>query len=124
MSGSGAPASTMRPFSMTTRRHRQLVARIRGAEPERNTLRLGLPHVYTLMISGAVFVIWQGGEGVASGAMSVVEFVAYLALFIRFVERGFRIPQLVNSIQTGGSAYARLARRCWCLPSTWRVSRR
>jgi ATP-binding cassette, subfamily B, multidrug efflux pump len=41
--------------------------------------------------------------------MSVVQFVAYLALFSRFIERGFLIPQLVNSIQTGGSAYARLA---------------
>ena len=72
-------------------------------------LRLGLPPVYsTLMTSGVVFVIWQGGERVVSGAMSVGEFVAYLALFIRFVERGFRIPQLVNSIQTGGAAYARL----------------
>src|SRR5688572_24498592 len=73
-------------------------------------LRLGLSPVYsTLMTSGVVFVIWQGGERVVSGAMSVGEFVAYLALFIRFVERGFRIPQLVNSIQTGGAAYARLA---------------
>jgi ABC-type multidrug transport system fused ATPase/permease subunit len=73
-------------------------------------LRLGLPPVYsTLMTSGVVFVIWQGGEHVVTGTMSVGEFVAYLALFIRFVERGFRIPQLVNSIQTGGAAYARLA---------------
>jgi ATP-binding cassette subfamily B multidrug efflux pump len=29
-------------------------------------------------------------------------------LFVRFVERGFRIPQLINSIQSGGAAYARL----------------
>ena len=72
-------------------------------------LRLGLPPLYsTLMMSGIVFVIWQGGERVAAGAMSVGAFVAYLALFIRFVERGFRIPQLVNSIQSGGAAYARL----------------
>jgi ATP-binding cassette, subfamily B, multidrug efflux pump len=72
-------------------------------------LRLGLPPVYsTLMMSGIVFVIWQGGERVVSGAMSVGAFVGYLALFIRFVERGFRIPQLVNSIQSGGAAYARL----------------
>ena len=72
-------------------------------------LRLGLSPVYsTLMMSGIVFVIWQGGERVVSGAMSVGAFVGYLALFIRFVERGFRIPQLVNSIQSGGAAYARL----------------
>src|SRR6185295_2871687 len=57
---------------------------------------------------GIVFVIWQGGERVVGGAMSVGAFVAFLALFIRFAERGFRIPQLVNSIQSGGAAYARL----------------
>ncbi len=72
-------------------------------------LRLGLPPLYsTLMMSGILLVIWQGGERVVSGAMSVGAFVGYLALFIRFVERGFRIPQLVNSIQSGGAAYARL----------------
>ena len=72
-------------------------------------LRLGLPPLYsTLMMSGILLVIWQGGERVVSGAMSVGVFVGYLALFIRFVERGFRIPQMVNSIQSGGAAYARL----------------
>ncbi len=73
-------------------------------------LRLGLPPLYnTLMMSGILLVIWQGGERVVNGAMSVGVFVGYLALFIRFVERGFRIPQMVNSIQSGGAAYARLA---------------
>lgn len=72
-------------------------------------LRLGLPPLYsTLMMAGVLVVIWQGGERVVDGAMSVGAFVGYLALFIRFVERGFRIPQLVNSIQSGGAAYARL----------------
>lgn len=72
-------------------------------------LRLGLPPLYsTLMMSGILFVIWQGGERVVDGAMSVGAFVGFLALFIRFTERGFRIPQLVNSIQSGGAAYARL----------------
>ena len=72
-------------------------------------LRLGLPPLYgTLMMSGIVLVIWQGGGRVVDGVMSVGAFVGYLALFIRFVERGFRIPQLVNSIQSGGAAYARL----------------
>ena len=73
-------------------------------------LRLGLPPLYsTLMMSGVLFVIWKGGERVVDGAMSIGVFVAYLALFVRFVERGFRVPQLVNSIQSGGAAYARLA---------------
>jgi ATP-binding cassette, subfamily B, multidrug efflux pump len=94
---------------MTTRRHRQLVARFAERNLSATRLRIGLPPVYPLMTSGVVFVIWQGGERVVRGAMSVGQFVAYLALFIRFVERGSRIPQLVNSIQTAGSAYARLA---------------
>jgi len=73
-------------------------------------LRLGLPPIYsTLMMSGVLIVIWQGGARVVDGAMTVGAFVGYLGLFMRFVERGFRIPQLVNSIQSGGAAYARLA---------------
>jgi ABC-type multidrug transport system fused ATPase/permease subunit len=40
--------------------------------------------------------------------MTVGAFVAYLELFLRFVNRGHRIPQLVNSIQSGSAAYARL----------------
>jgi ATP-binding cassette, subfamily B, multidrug efflux pump len=73
-------------------------------------LRLGLPPLYSaLMTSGILFVIWQGGERVVDGAMSVGVFVGYLALFVRFVERGFRIPQLLNSIQSGAAAYARLS---------------
>ena len=72
-------------------------------------LRLGLAPLYsTLMMSGILFVVWQGGERVVEGAMTLGAFVGYLALFTRFVERGFRIPQLVNSIQSGGAAYARL----------------
>jgi ATP-binding cassette subfamily B multidrug efflux pump len=40
--------------------------------------------------------------------MTVGAFVAYLELFLRFVNRGHRIPQLVNSIQSGAAAYARI----------------
>ncbi|MEZ4503173.1 MAG: ABC transporter ATP-binding protein [Dehalococcoidia bacterium] len=73
-------------------------------------LTLGLRPLYsTLMMTGVLFVIWQGGERVVSGAMTLGAFVGYLALFIRFVERGFRVPQMINSIQSGGAAYARLA---------------
>ncbi|MDB5862136.1 MAG: multidrug transporter ATP-binding protein [Ramlibacter sp.] len=72
-------------------------------------LRLSLPVVYsTLMMSGIVVVISHGGQRVVDGAMSVGAFVAYLTLFVRFAERGFRIPQMVNSIQSGGAAYVRL----------------
>ncbi|HKQ65495.1 MAG TPA: ABC transporter ATP-binding protein [Methylomirabilota bacterium] len=72
-------------------------------------LRGGLQPIYTtMMIAGVVLVVWQGSERVVAGAMTVGGFVAYLELFLRFVNRGHRIPQMVNSIQSGASAYARL----------------
>jgi ATP-binding cassette, subfamily B, multidrug efflux pump len=72
-------------------------------------LRSGLRPVYTtLMTAGVLFVVWQGGEKVVSGAMTVGAFIAYLELYLRFVNRGFRVPQMINSIQSGAAAYARL----------------
>lgn len=72
-------------------------------------LRSGLRPVYTtLMSAGVLLVVWQGGGQVVSGAMTVGAFVAYLELYLRFVNRGFRVPQMVNSIQGGAAAYARL----------------
>src|SRR5262245_45350681 len=40
--------------------------------------------------------------------MTIGAFIAYLELYLRFVNRGFRVPQMVNSIQSGAAAYARL----------------
>ncbi|MCC6180171.1 MAG: ABC transporter ATP-binding protein [Chloroflexi bacterium] len=83
----------------------------RQAEANLAVARLqgGLRPTYTaLMTAGVILVVWQGGERVVAGAMTVGAFVAYLQLFGRFVERGFRVPQLVNSIQRGAAAYARL----------------
>ena len=72
-------------------------------------LRGGLRPVYTtLMGAGVLFVVWQGGEKAVSGAMTIGAFVAYLELYLRFVNRGFRVPQMINSIQGGAAAYARL----------------
>ena len=72
-------------------------------------LKGGLQPIYTtLMTAGVVVVVWQGSERVVGGTMTVGAFVAYLELFLRFVNRGHRIPQLVNSIQSGAAAYARL----------------
>jgi len=72
-------------------------------------LRSALQPVYSMLITaGVVLLIWQGGMRVVAGAMTVGAFVAYLQLYGRFIGRGFRIPQLVNSIQSGGAAYARL----------------
>ena len=84
-----------------------------GGQAETNLalvrLRGGLRPVYTtLMSAGVLFVVWQGGEKVVNGAMTVGAFIAYLELYLRFVNRGFRVPQMINSIQGGAAAYARL----------------
>ena len=72
-------------------------------------LKGGLQPIYTtLMIAGVVLIVWKGSERVVAGVMTVGAFVAYLELFLRFVNRGHRIPQLVNSIQSGAAAYVRL----------------
>src|SRR5258705_592866 len=72
-------------------------------------LKGGLQPIYTtLMIAGVLLIVWQGSERVVAGVMTVGGFVAYLELFLRFVNRGHRIPQLVNSLQSGAAAYARL----------------
>lgn len=72
-------------------------------------LRGGLRPVYTtLMGAGVLFVVWQGGDKVVSGAMTIGGFIAYLELYLRFVNRGFRVPQMLNAIQAGAAAYARL----------------
>ncbi len=71
--------------------------------------RSGLRPVYTtLMSAGVLLVVWQGGEKVVSGTMILGAFIAYLELYLRFVNRGFRVPQMINSIQSGAAAYARL----------------
>ena len=83
----------------------------RFAERNLSVIRLkgGLQPVYTtLMTGGVLLIVWQGSTRVIAGAMTVGAFVAYLELFLRFVNRGHRIPQLVNSIQSGAAAYARL----------------
>jgi ATP-binding cassette, subfamily B, multidrug efflux pump len=72
-------------------------------------LRGGLQPIYTtVMIAGVVLIVWRGSERVVAGLMTVGAFVAYLELFLRFVNRGHRIPQLVNSVQSGAAAYARI----------------
>jgi ATP-binding cassette, subfamily B, multidrug efflux pump len=96
-----ASASVQRVASLSDRFAQRSLRLIR--------LKGGLQPVYaTLMTSGVALVVWQGSERVIAGAMTVGAFVAYLELFLRFVNRGHRIPQLVNSLQSGAAAYARL----------------
>jgi ATP-binding cassette subfamily B multidrug efflux pump len=79
-------------------------------------LRAGLQPIYQLLITaGVVPLIWQGGMQVIAGTMTIGSLVAFLQLYARFIGRGFRIPQLVNSIQSGGAAYARIC--AWLAPA-------
>lgn len=72
-------------------------------------LRSGLQPIYRLLVvGGVVFLLWLGGQRVAAGAMTLGAFVAYLDLYTRFVNRGHRVPQLFNSVQSGAAACARL----------------
>jgi ATP-binding cassette subfamily B protein len=96
-----AGASVQRVAGLSERLGRRSVRLVR--------VRGGLQPLYaTIMTSGVVLIVWQGGERVIAGAMTVGAFVAYLELFLRFVNRGHRIPQLVNSLQSGAAAHARL----------------
>ena len=40
--------------------------------------------------------------------MTLGAFVSYLELYLRFVNRGFRVPQMINSIRAGTAAYSRI----------------
>jgi len=81
------------------------------ARAELSAIRLdeALSSIYTALLSaGVVFIVWLGGERVVTGSMSVGALVAFLALFVRFVTRAPRIPQLFNRVQAAGAAYRRL----------------
>jgi ATP-binding cassette, subfamily B, multidrug efflux pump len=89
------------------------VARFAAAQAraELSAIRLdeALSASYTALLSaGVVFIIWQGGNRVVTGSMSVGALVAFLALFVRFVTRSPRIPQMFNRVQAAGAAYRRL----------------
>ena len=87
----------------------QLSRRYADANVALVRLRSGLRPVYTtIMTAGVVLVVWQGSLKTIDGVMTLGAFIAFLELYLRFVNRGFRIPQMINSIQTGGAAYARL----------------
>ncbi|MHB8574378.1 MAG: ABC transporter ATP-binding protein [Dehalococcoidia bacterium] len=84
----------------------------RQAEANLATTRVqtGLRPVYSsLMTAGVLLLVWKGSERVIAGGMTVGALVAYLQLYVRFIGRAPRIPQMVNTIQAGGAAYDRLA---------------
>jgi ATP-binding cassette, subfamily B, multidrug efflux pump len=72
-------------------------------------LRSTLAPTYTvMMVAGVVVILWRGGEQVVTGLLTAGQLVAFLDLYLRFVQRGFRVPQLINSVQAGGVAYRRV----------------
>jgi ATP-binding cassette subfamily B multidrug efflux pump len=86
-----------------------LSARYAQANVATTRLRALLQPVYSLlMVSGVLIVVWKGSEDVIDGAMTVGGFIAYLEIFLRFTGRAPRIPQLINSVQSGASAFERL----------------
>jgi ATP-binding cassette subfamily B multidrug efflux pump len=86
-----------------------LSAKYAQANVATTRLRAFLQPVYSLlMVSGVLIVVWKGSEDVIDGAMTVGGFIAYLEIFLRFTGRAPRIPQLINSVQSGASAFERL----------------
>ncbi|MBI5879284.1 MAG: ABC transporter ATP-binding protein [Chloroflexi bacterium] len=90
------------------------VAGLSQAQAEANLaserLRLTMqPVYYFFMVLGSVLLVWQGGERVLAGAMTVGGFVAYVELYLRAVNRGLReLPVVVNQLQASVAVYARL----------------
>ncbi len=73
-------------------------------------LRVGLqvPYIF-IMAAGVIVLVWQGSERVLTGAFTIGSFVAYLELYLRAINRGFReIPTVINQVQASAAAYARL----------------
>lgn len=94
---------------LAARRVAAMADRQAVAELDAIRLEAALAAAYTFLLSaGVVFVVWLGGREVAAGALSVGGLVAFLQLFVRFVGRAPRIPQMANRVQAAGAAYVRL----------------
>ncbi len=91
-------------------RLRRLADTQADAELAAARLQAGLAPVYTVLVTaGVLAIVWLGGHRVVSGALSIGDLVALLALFGRFTGRAFRIPQMANRVQAAAAAYGRLA---------------
>src|SRR5262249_15246754 len=62
-----------------------------------------------VMSVGVIFVVWQGGERVLDGAMTLGAFVAYLELYVRCVQQGIRLRQVANAVQAAVAGWGRIA---------------
>jgi ABC-type multidrug transport system fused ATPase/permease subunit len=76
----------------------------------RERLRVGLQMPYIIIITlGVILLVWDGSNKVFTGIWTVGAFVAYLELYLRAINRGFReIPVLINQVQASAAIYTRL----------------
>ena len=95
--------------SAAVRQFADVSSRFAASNLATQRLGLGLTAFYSVLIcSGVIWIIWRGGEEVIAGSSTVGVLVAFTELYLRFVNRGFRVPRLFNSLQSAGAAYARL----------------
>ena len=74
-----------------------------------NWLQGGLAPVYGFVMTAGVLALFGfGGQNVIQGGLTVGAFVAYLELYLRFIGRAPRIPQMLNALQGGAAAFKRL----------------
>ena len=98
-----------RTHSATQRVQRVAEERAR-AELATIVLSQALAAIYTTLLSaGVVMIVWQGGNAVIAGQMTVGGLVAFLQLFARFTGRVPRIATMINRLQASGAAYRRLS---------------
>ncbi len=86
-----------------------LAARRADAELRAIKLDEALAAVYSaVLVAGVVFIIILGSGEVTAGRLTIGGLIAFLQLFIRFTARAPRLPQMLNRVQAGGAAFARL----------------
>ncbi len=67
------------------------------------------PVYATVTSAGVVAILWVGGSRVGAGTLTIGALITFLTLFSRFTGRAFRIPQMVNRVQSAAAAHSRLA---------------
>lgn len=91
-------------------RVRALAEQQASAELASTRLDSLLAPVYaTVTSAGVVAILWIGGARVGAGTLTIGALITFLTLFSRFTGRAFRIPQMVNRVQSAAAAHSRLA---------------
>lgn len=86
-----------------------LSGRLAAASLAEIRLQAGLQPLYTLLVSaGIIIIVWMGGQQVVSGQLTTGALVGFMLLYLRFINRGFRLPLFFNRIQAAGVAWERL----------------